>query len=185
MKRAFDFLGAALGLVVAWPVILLLVLLIRRESPGPGIFTQRRVGREGTVFPCHKLRTMFIETPNVPSHQASASQVTPLGQKLRRTKLDELPQLWNVLKGEMSFVGPRPCLPSQVELIEERRKRGVLSIPPGITGLAQINNIDMSDPLRLAEKDAEYVRTRSFGRDLSIILRTVVGGAGRGDRIKA
>lgn len=184
MERAFDIVGAAFGLLVAAIPIAVLVLLIRRESEGPGIFSQQRVGREGRPFYCHKLRTMRSGTPNTPTHEVSAAQITPLGAVLRRTKLDELPQLWNVLRGEMSFVGPRPCLPSQTTLIEERQKRGVLSLRPGITGLAQINSIDMSDPVRLAEKDAEYLRTRSFGLDLTILFRTVFQRAGSGDRVR-
>lgn len=184
MKRAFDIAAAVGGLLVAALPIAILVLLIRRESEGPGIFSQQRVGRDGRLFYCHKLRTMRTGTPNVPTHDVQAAQITPIGAFLRRTKLDELPQLWNVLTGEMSFVGPRPCLPSQTTLIEERTKRGVQSLRPGITGLAQINDIDMSDPLRLAEKDAEYLRARSFGLDLSILFRTVFQRAGSGDRVK-
>lgn len=184
MKRTFDLVGAVCGLLVVWPVILVFVVLIRGQSHGPGIFSQERIGRGGRVFVCHKLRTMQQGTPNVPTHMASAAQVTPIGSFLRKTKLDELPQLWNVLRGEMSFVGPRPCLPSQAALIEERQKRGVFAIRPGITGLAQINGIDMSDPVKLAEKDAEYVRTRSFARDLAILFKTVFGGAGSGDLVR-
>ena len=184
MKRAFDLVGAAIGLIVASPLILILLVLIRRGSDGPGIFSQERIGREGARFRCHKLRTMFADTPNVPSHNAASTQITPIGRMLRASKLDELPQLWNVLKGEMSFVGPRPCLPSQTLLIEERRKRGVLACRPGITGLAQINDIDMSDPIKLADKDEEYTKTQSLGGDMVILLRTVLGGAGSGDRVR-
>jgi O-antigen biosynthesis protein WbqP len=99
---------------------------------------------------------------------------------LRRTKLDELPQLLNIIRGEMSFVGPRPCLPTQTELIEERRRRGVFEARPGLTGLAQVQNIDMSDPPRLAEVDAAYLATRSFRNDLGILYRTFFGGRSRG-----
>lgn len=176
--------GSALGLLVGGPAILVLAMLIRRESEGPGIFVQERVGRHGKPFRCYKLRTMRKNAPNVPTHHAPAGQITPLGRMLRSTKLDELPQLWNVLKGEMSFVGPRPSLPSQTELVEERRTRGVLDIRPGITGLAQIEDIDMSDPVRLALKDEEYLRRRSFGLDLAILFRTVFKGAGSGDRVR-
>lgn len=183
MKRTFDFLAAAAGLAVLWPVLLILIFLIKRDSEGPGVFSQTRVGRNCEAFRCHKLRTMRADTPNVPSHQAAANQITPIGRFLRRTKLDELPQLWNVLKGEMSFVGPRPCLPSQVELVEERRRRGVMTLRPGITGLSQINGIDMSDPVKLAEKDAEYLETRTFLGDCGIIFKTVFRGEGSGDRI--
>lgn len=183
MKRTFDLLGAAIGLLLAGPLILALVVAIRKGSDGPGIFTQERVGRHGRVFRCHKLRTMRSGTPDVPTHMAAAAQITSIGAFLRRTKLDELPQLWNVLKGEMSFVGPRPCLPSQTELIAERNKRGVLALRPGITGLAQVNGVDMSHPVMLAEMDAQYLRERSFTGDLRLIYQTVFG-AGRGDRVR-
>jgi O-antigen biosynthesis protein WbqP len=186
VKRAFDVVGAAFGLLIAVIPIAILVLMIRRGSEGPGIFSQQRVGRDGRLFHCHKLRTMRAGTPHVPTHEAAAAQITPLGAILRRTKLDELPQLWNVLTGEMSFVGPRPCLPSQTVLIEERRKRGVLSLRPGITGLAQIRGIDMSDPLRLAETDAEYLHARNFGLDLAILFRTFFSVLGAGqDRLSS
>lgn len=184
MKRTFDFVAAALGLAVLWPVLLALVFIIKRGSEGPGIFSQVRVGRDCKPFRCHKLRSMRADTPNVPSHHAIAGQITPIGHFIRKTKLDELPQLWNVLKGEMSFVGPRPCLPSQTELVEERQRRGVMTLRPGITGLAQINDIDMSNPTRLAAKDAEYLETRTFLGDFAIIFRTVFRGEGSGDRIR-
>lgn len=184
MKRLFDYTVAAVGIVVAAPLIGLLILLIRRDSDGPGIFSQDRIGENGAVFRCHKLRTMRLGTANVPTHMAPPSQITGLGAMLRRTKLDELPQLWNILRGEMSFVGPRPCLPSQTELIEERRRLGVLALRPGITGPAQVEGIDMSDPARLALKDAEYLGSRSVATDIRLIWRTVFNGAGRGDRVK-
>jgi O-antigen biosynthesis protein WbqP len=126
---------------------------------------------------------MYVDTPSVPTHDVKASHVTRVGRFLRRTKLDELPQLWNVLKGEMSFVGPRPCLPSQAELIEERLKRGVLALRPGITGISQIRGIDMSTPALLAESDADYLEKQSLAFDLRILLHTALGG-GSGDRIR-
>lgn len=180
----FDFLAASIGLLIALPVIAVLVIAIRIESDGPGIFSQLRVGRRGRPFWCYKLRSMRSDTPNVPTHQAAASHLTPLGRFLRRTKLDELPQLWNVVKGEMSLVGPRPCLPSQTELIREREMRGVLSLRPGITGLAQVQGIDMSQPARLADMDAKYLADQSIGADVRILLRTALKGEGRGDRIR-
>jgi lipopolysaccharide/colanic/teichoic acid biosynthesis glycosyltransferase len=176
-KRAFDIVFSALGLLAAAPVIGLLVLAVRRDSAGPGIFRQRRIGRNGEPFVCLKLRTMRSDAPELPTHQSTADQVTRLGGRLRRWKLDELPQLWNVLTGDMSFVGPRPCLPSQTELIAERRKRGVLSIRPGITGLAQIRGVDMSDPVRLAELDARYLERMTLAADLKILLGTLSSNA--------
>jgi len=183
LKRMFDLVVAAIGLIVLSPLLLIIVLVVRFTSPGPGIFSQIRVGRHGEPFRCHKLRTMYAGTPSVPTHDVAASHVTKAGRFLRRTKLDELPQLWNVLKGEMSFVGPRPCLPSQAELIEERLKRGVLALRPGITGISQIRGIDMSTPALLAESDADYLEKQSLAFDLRILLHTALGG-GSGDRIR-
>ncbi len=184
MKRAFDLLASAAGFVVLLPVLAVCLVLIRLDSPGNPLFVQTRVGRGEKPFRCYKLRTMKIDTPNVASHHVGTSSITGLGHFLRRTKLDELPQLWNVIVGEMSLVGPRPCLPSQKELIEARRRRGVYTLRPGITGLAQIRDIDMSVPERLAVVDAEYLETRSFLGDLAIILATARGG-GQGDAARA
>jgi O-antigen biosynthesis protein WbqP len=183
LKRGFDFVASLLGLIVLSPVIVVLIVAVRATSPGPGVFTQMRVGRHGVPFACHKLRTMAAGTAAVPTHEAAASSITSLGRVMRGTKLDELPQLLNVLRGEMSFVGPRPCLPSQTELIELRRAAGVLEVRPGITGLAQIQGIDMSDPPKLAEVDAAYVRSASFFGDLHILFATVFGAKGQGDRV--
>jgi len=183
LKRVFDLVVAAIGLVVLSPLLLAAVLVVRLTSQGPGIFSQIRVGRDGKPFRCHKLRTMYVDTPSVPTHDVKASQVTKAGRFLRRTKFDELPQLWNVLKGEMSFVGPRPCLPSQTELIEERLKRDVLALRPGITGISQIRGIDMSTPALLAESDADYLEKQSLAFDLRVLFRTFLG-SGSGDRIR-
>lgn len=178
-KRAID-LGFALAVAAfLWWAMILIWLAIRLQSPGPGIFRQIRVGRDGLPFTCYKFRTMFISTPNVATHEVAASAITPIGRFLRRTKLDELPQIANLLRNEMSLVGPRPCLPSQALLVEERRKRGVLTIKPGITGLAQVNGIDMSDPVRLAEWDERYLTLRSLLLDLKIILATIIGKGSR------
>lgn len=172
-KQIFDIAGAALLLVATSPVLALTVLAVRASSPGPAIFSQVRVGRDGRLFRCHKLRTMYVGTPSLPSHEAPADSVTSVGKVLRKFKLDELPQFWNVLEGEMSLVGPRPCLPTQTELIECRRRLGVLAALPGITGLAQIRGIDMSNPELLAETDAAYLRTASFWLDLRILFGTL------------
>ena len=145
------------------------MIAVRLDSPGPAILSQWRVGQGERPFRCHKIRTMHVGTATLPTHMVGAAQVTRLGGFLRRTKLDELPQLLNIIRGEMSFVGPRPCLPTQTELIEERRRRGVFAARPGLTGLAQVQNIDMSDPPRLAEVDAAYLATRSFRSDLAIL----------------
>lgn len=183
IKRLFDLCLALLGIAVCVPVILVLALLIRRRSPGPAIFAQTRVGYREQPFVCYKLRTMYCDTGDKPTHEVGASNVTPLGAFLRRSKLDELPQLWNVIKGELSLVGPRPCLLNQTELIEARRRAGVFECVPGITGLAQIAGVDMSNPSKLASVDREYVMTRSFLGDLRILIATVTG-SGRGiDRV--
>ncbi|WP_171903273.1 sugar transferase [Mesorhizobium sp. SEMIA 3007] len=173
LKRAFDLVAAVLLLLVTSPVLLLCMLAVRASSPGPVIFSQTRVGRDGVLFRCHKLRTMYQGTPSLPSHEAPANAVTSVGRTLRKFKLDELPQFWNVLRGEMSLVGPRPCLPTQTELIERRRQLGVLAARPGITGMAQIRGIDMSNPQLLAETDAAYLRTASFSLDLRILFGTL------------
>jgi O-antigen biosynthesis protein WbqP len=183
MKRAFDVSACALFLLFCWPILLIIIVAIRLQSPGSAIFSQIRVGKDGRPFTCYKLRTMYSETANVPTHEVKASSVTALGGHLRRFKIDELPQLWNVLAGDMSLVGPRPCLPSQIELVEARRRLGVLEVRPGITGLAQVRGIDMSDPNRLAEIDARYVRTQSLLGDFRLIWATLRGRGVGVDRV--
>jgi O-antigen biosynthesis protein WbqP len=175
MKRAFDVVACGLFLLLFWPILLIVIIAIRLQSPGPAIFRQVRVGKDGRPFTCYKLRTMYSGTANLPTHEVQASSVTPLGEHLRRFKVDELPQLCNVLIGDMSLVGPRPCLPSQIALVEARRQLGVLEVRPGITGLAQVNGVDMSDANRLAEIDAQYVRTQSLMGDFRLILATLRG----------
>lgn len=183
MKRAFDIVFAAVGLVAAAPLILAGAILVRLTSPGPAIFRQVRVGVDERLFTCLKLRTMYRDTGNLPTHEATASSITPVGKLLRRTKFDELPQLWNVLTGDMSFVGPRPCLPSQTALIAARRSHGLYALRPGITGVAQVAGVDMSDPERLAALDAAYLRDMSLSADIRLILATVIG-SGQGDRVR-
>lgn len=178
IRRVIECAIAAAGLVLTSPVLLGCALLIRSTSPGPALFAQERVGRDLRTFRCLKLRTMWRDTAHVPTHQAAAGAVTPVGRFLRRTKLDEVPQLWNVVMGDMSFVGPRPCLPKQSELIEARLVRGVYALRPGITGLAQVRGIDMSQPERLAGVDAEYLLRRSLTLDLRILAATILPGVG-------
>jgi O-antigen biosynthesis protein WbqP len=183
MKRAFDVAASALFLLLFSPILLMIIIAIRLESPGKAIFAQLRVGRNGRPFTCYKLRTMHSGTADLPTHQVQASAITALGEHLRRLKIDEVPQLWNVLIGDMSLVGPRPCLPSQVELVEARRRLGVLEVRPGITGLAQVSGVDMSDANRLAEIDAQYVRSQSIPGDFGLIWATLRGKGMGVDRV--
>ncbi|WP_445005921.1 sugar transferase [Halomonas mongoliensis] len=182
MIRFFDMLFSALGLVIGSPVLLILTAIGYFDTGSP-LFRQQRVGRHQKPFTLVKFRTMKPETASVASHLADASAITPFGNFLRRTKLDELPQLWNVLKGEMSLVGPRPCLYNQEELIQERQSRGVLDARPGITGLAQINDIDMSTPKLLAETDHKMLKSLTVGDYFRYIIQTVLG-KGKGDRVR-
>lgn len=182
MLRLVDLAMATLGLVIGLPVLLLLMICGFLDTGSP-LFFQTRIGRRQKPFVLVKFRTMKPETVSVATHLADASAITRFGKFLRKTKLDELPQLWNVLKGEMSLVGPRPCLPTQIELIEEREKRKVFDARPGITGLAQINAIDMSTPKLLAETDELMLKELSFSSYLKYIQLTLLG-KGAGDRIK-
>jgi len=175
-KRILDIVAAAAGLILLAPVFVLVAILVSVTSRGPFLFRQERVGRDERTFICNKFRTMHQGTAQRGTHEISRDALTPAGSFLRKLKLDELPQLWNVFLGEMSLVGPRPCLPNQKTLIAERRARNVFCVPPGITGLAQIQSVDMSEPQRLAEIDQIYIRTRSFGGDLLLIFRTFFGG---------
>ena len=182
MIRILDFFLAAIGLVLLFPLILLVMILGWFYTRSP-LFRQERVGLGKQSFVLVKFRTMRPDTASVASHLADVSAITPLGQFLRRTKLDELPQLWNVLKGEMSLVGPRPCLFNQQELIIERDKRGVYKARPGITGLAQIQDIDMSTPELLAKTDAQMLKTLNLCNYFRYIFLTILG-KGSGDRVR-
>lgn len=172
IKRCFDVLASAIGLLIFGGPIIVTILIVRLTSRGRGLFAQERIGRDCKPFICYKIRTMYEETRVAATHEIRSSSVTPVGRWLRTLKIDELPQLWNVLRGDMSLVGPRPCLPSQTELINKRLERGVYRIRPGISGKAQTLGIDMSDPERLARVDAEYLNERTFLGDLLILART-------------
>ncbi|MDI6026593.1 sugar transferase [Corticibacterium sp. UT-5YL-CI-8] len=172
-KRVIDVAACLVGGLVVLPILGIASLAVKLNSPGPVVFAQVRVGRDGRLFKCRKLRSMHVGTPSRPTHEVGVASITTVGRYLRGSKIDELPQLWNVLKGEMSLVGPRPCLPEQDLLVHLRREQGALSVRPGITGLAQVQNVDMSDPERLAAIDAQYVRDRSFGLDLRILWKTL------------
>lgn len=181
MTRAFDILLSGLGLLVLCP-LMLGIFIVGLFDTGSPLFKQERVGRNQKSFTLVKFRTMKPGSSSVATHLADPAQVTRFGKVLRGSKLDELPQLLNVLRGEMSLVGPRPCLPSQTELIKERDKRGVFTLRPGVTGPGQVNGIDMSEPEQLAICDATLLEQRGIGPYFLLILRTMSGG-GRGDRI--
>lgn len=180
--RVFDVSFALSGLIVLAPVLLVLCIAGWFDTGSP-LFIQERVGMNRRPFRLVKFRTMRPGTPSVGTHLADASAVTRWGAFLRRTKLDELPQLWNVLKGEMSLVGPRPCLPNQTELIAARERLGVFAVRPGITGLAQIQGIDMSTPQLLAETDAEMIAGLGVVTYFGYLVKTVMG-QGQGDRLR-
>lgn len=182
-KRVIDLTFAVAVLACLWWLLLILWLLIRLESPGPGLFVQERIGKGGRRFHCLKFRTMRQGTRQAGTHEVSPSAVTRVGRLLRRTKLDELPQVWNILRNEVSLIGPRPCLPVQTQLIEARGARGVLRLTPGISGLAQINGVDMSTPEDLARWDARYMALRSLLLDFSIVCSTGLG-RGHGDPLQ-
>jgi lipopolysaccharide/colanic/teichoic acid biosynthesis glycosyltransferase len=179
--RILDFLMAFLGLIATLP-ILVIITIIGYFDTGSPIFIQQRVGKNKKPFKLIKFRTMSVDTKSVASHLASTASITKLGRFLRKSKIDELPQLINVIKGEMSFVGPRPNLFNQEELISERDSRGVYSVLPGITGLAQVNTIDMSTPELLAETDLKMISTLTLKSYFKYILQTATG-SGSGDRI--
>lgn len=162
--------------ILLLPLVLLLfflILILKILGGDIGLFIQHRVGLEGEMFALLKVRTMKKGTRSAGTHEIPESSVTTLGGFFRKTKLDELPQIFNVLLGDMSFVGPRPGLPNQLELISERNKRGIFRVKPGITGLAQIRKIDMSDPVVLAITDEEMIKDLSVGKYVTYILITI------------
>jgi len=182
LQRTLDMAISVTGILLTLPVMLVIYLVSLIENGSP-LFFQERVGRHRAGFILVKFRSMTVNTESVGTHLVDASAITWLGRLLRKTKLDELPQLFNVLLGQMSIVGPRPCLQNQTELIEERDKRGVYDVLPGITGLAQINDIDMSTPRKLARYDRLMKEKMSVGLYFSLIISTAFG-RGRGDRVR-
>ena len=184
VKRCIDLLGALTILLLLGWLFPIIWVAVKLDSSGPGVFSQERVGKDKQVFRCYKFRTMFTDTKQRATHQVSATSVTRIGATLRATKLDELPQIINIFQNSMSLVGPRPCLPGQVELIRRREERQVFDVVPGITGLAQVRQVDMRNPTLLAELDSEYIHTRSLLLDIKILLSTALG-RGSGDRVSA
>lgn len=181
MRRLLDIFLAVLGLIITSPIIIA-VLVVGSFSKGGPLFIQVRVGKGKQPFKLIKFRTMYADTASVASHLAKRSSITPFGHFLRRSKVDELPQLVNVIKGDMSLVGPRPNLFNQEELIAERSSRHVYDVLPGITGLAQVQKVDMSTPKLLAEIDQEMIKNLTVFSYFKYIFMTV-SGRGYGDRV--
>jgi O-antigen biosynthesis protein WbqP len=183
VKRVFDIVVALGGLIAASPVLLGLAIAVRLESPGPSLHWSRRVGRRNRLFQMPKFRTMRTDAPDVATHllEDPGRWITPLGGFLRRTSLDELPQLWSVLVGEMSLVGPRPALFNQDDLVALRTEAGIDALRPGLTGWAQVNG---RDELPIPEKvrlDREYLERRSLAFDVRILLATAAAAlSGKG-----
>lgn len=180
MIRVFDIALSAVGLIVSSPLMVAAAMIVAATSRGPVIFAQTRMGRHKRHFTCYKLRTMTNDAPQAASHEVSRAHITKVGHWLRRTKLDELPQLWNVLRGDMSLVGPRPCLPGQIILIQERDRRGLYNVRPGITGPGQVAGLDMSEPERLARADEEWLKRHDMKSYFRFIAMTALG-SGYGD----
>jgi O-antigen biosynthesis protein WbqP len=183
VKRALDIAGAATGMLLLSPLLLVLMVAVRVESPGPALHWSRRIGRDNQVFRMPKFRTMRVGAPNVATHLLNDPDqwITPLGRFLRRTSLDELPQLWSVLIGDMSLVGPRPALFNQDDLVALRTAGGVHRLRPGVTGWAQVNGRDELPIPKKVELDIEYLQRRSLAFDLRILAasaRAAVSGRG-------
>ena len=181
MIRILDTVLASLALCIFMPIIVFIFFITYFENKSP-LFYQKRIGKNMNKFTLIKFRTMSIGTKSCATHLIDNSEITSLGKFLRKTKLDELPQLWNVLKGDMSLVGPRPCLPNQLELIDIRKKYSLYKYLPGITGLAQIKGIDMSDPLLLSKTDAKMMQNLNLYKYFYYLIRTFFG-SGFGDRV--
>lgn len=176
IKRKLDIIIALIALIVLSPVLLILSILIKMTSKGPIFFKQKRVGIDKTYFYIWKFRTMRTDTPkDVPTHLFSNPEqfITPIGRFLRKTSLDELPQLFNIAAGQMAIVGPRPALWNQYDLIEKRDKYGANDVLPGLTGLAQINGRDELEISKKAKLDGIYVKKMSFLFDICIIVKTI------------
>lgn len=183
MIRGFDIIFSLIGLLILSPIMFLLFIIGLFDTGSP-LFNQDRLGKGKKPFKLLKFRSMDVNTQSVATHLVQSTVITKWGSFLRKSKLDELPQLINVLNGDMSFVGPRPNLPNQKELIEEREARGVYNIRPGITGLAQIHKIDMSTPVLLAVTDAKMISELNIYQYFKYIITTLLG-KGFGDRVKS
>lgn len=176
MKRIFDILSSLIAIILFIPILLVLAIIVKCTSQGPVLFKQRRIGKDNVEFMIYKFRTMRIDTPNVATHLLKNPEqyITPIGKFMRKTSLDELPQLFNILKGEMSVVGPRPALYNQYDLIEMRTNANVHMVRPGLTGLAQVSGRDELENEQKVHFDQQYVQKQSFFFDLKLIFLTVV-----------
>ncbi len=177
VKRVIDVILSVTGLLLLWPLMLVIAILIKLDSKGPVFFRQKRIGKGKSEFFILKYRTMRIDTPkDIPTHLLSNPEayITRVGRFLRKTSLDELPQIFNILKGEMSIVGPRPVLWNEDDLIAERDKYGANDVVPGLTGWAQINGRDKLPIPEKARLDGEYVRQMGLGMDLKCFFKTII-----------
>lgn len=180
LKRVFDVVLSGVAILVFSPILAIIAIAIKMDSKGPVLFKQKRVGRHKKYFMIYKFRSMYVDAPrDMPTHllQDPTAMITKVGGFLRKTSLDELPQLFNIFKGEMSVVGPRPALWNQYDLIEERDKYGANDIPPGLTGWAQINGRDELEIEDKARLDGYYVQNRSFGLDVKCFFGTFLSVA--------
>ena len=174
-SKFIDISFVTTVLFLFWWVFLIIAFIIKFSSKSSSLYKQSRLGKNKQKFICYKFRTMALNTPELPTHKVENSSVTKFGKFLRKYKLDELPQILNIIKGEMSLIGPRPCLESQDILIKERIYRNIFKINPGITGLSVIQNIVMDTPIKLSELDEQYYKTRSISLDFIILVRTFLG----------
>lgn len=176
MKRIFDTLSSLIAIILFSPILLVLAIIVKCTSHGPVLFKQRRIGKDNVEFMIYKFRTMRMDTPNVATHLLKNPEqyITPIGKFMRKTSLDELPQLFNILKGEMSVVGPRPALYNQYDLIEMRTNANVHKVRPGLTGLAQVSGRDELENEQKVYFDQQYVQKQSFFFDLKLIFLTVI-----------
>ena len=176
-KRLLDIVLSLTALIVLAPLLLVLALLVKLDSPGPALFKQKRVGRNEKLFDIYKFRSMYTSAPRDVATcelQNAESHITRVGRVLRKTSLDELPQLFNVLKGEMSLIGPRPLVPNEKDIHDLRREKGAYRVRPGITGWAQVNGRDCVLPVDKARLDGYYADHMSFGLDVKIIIFSVI-----------
>lgn len=176
MKRSFDIISSSVTFILLLPIFIVTAIIIKLDSPGPILFRQRRPGLNNKIFHIYKFRSMRVDTPDVATDklESGSNYVTRSGKFIRKTSIDELPQLVNIIKGDMSVVGPRPALYNQYELIEKRTERGIHKIRPGLTGYAQVMGRDDLNDDEKVKYDEYYVKHQSFLFDLKIIFMTIL-----------